>query len=263
MPRSTLSPQQIIQEAYDEASQALRVSGLSGTYVAKSLYDANSILAANSDDTPVSVSVGLGSILGRPQTSGNIKALSGAQLLAILQTSLDPVYTRMVAHGEAEVAFSNDATEKDYISYTIPAGSLAAGDRLRLRASGDMINNTGSGVNYTPKIIVGTTAVLTGTTGSFASSAQRRKWTLDVIVTCVSSSSQKVSASLHVSTATADTWGTTPGVTTNYWPAGQNSSTEDTSSAKALKFSMTMGTADANADFRLQSYFIQKIPVLG
>lgn len=32
MPRSTLSPQQILQEAYDEASGALRVSGLSGTY---------------------------------------------------------------------------------------------------------------------------------------------------------------------------------------------------------------------------------------
>lgn len=32
MPRSTLSPQQILQEAYDESTGALRVSGLTGTY---------------------------------------------------------------------------------------------------------------------------------------------------------------------------------------------------------------------------------------
>jgi len=52
-------------------------------YVPKSLFDANSILAANSDDTPAALTVGEQTFVGRI-TSGNIAALTAAQAMGIL-----------------------------------------------------------------------------------------------------------------------------------------------------------------------------------
>jgi len=50
--------------------------------VPKSLYDANTILAATSDDTLVALTVGASRIVGR-KASGDIAALTGAEVLAI------------------------------------------------------------------------------------------------------------------------------------------------------------------------------------
>lgn len=53
-----------------------------GLLVGKSLYDANSILAATTDDTPAALTVGASTIVGR-KASGGIVALTGAEALAI------------------------------------------------------------------------------------------------------------------------------------------------------------------------------------
>lgn len=54
-----------------------------GQKVAKSLYDANTILAANSDDTPAALTVAEQTLVGRI-TGGNIAALSAAQIRTLL-----------------------------------------------------------------------------------------------------------------------------------------------------------------------------------
>lgn len=54
----------------------------SGTYVEKTLFDANSILAANTDNTPAAVTVAEQRIVGR-KTGGNIDDLTGAEVLSI------------------------------------------------------------------------------------------------------------------------------------------------------------------------------------
>lgn len=51
-------------------------------YVAKSLFDANSILIATTDNTPVALTVGASAIVGR-KASGDIVALTGAEALTI------------------------------------------------------------------------------------------------------------------------------------------------------------------------------------
>jgi hypothetical protein len=53
------------------------------TKVAKSLYDEHSILYATTDDTPVALTVGASTIVGR-KASGNIVALTGAETNVIL-----------------------------------------------------------------------------------------------------------------------------------------------------------------------------------
>jgi hypothetical protein len=55
-------------------------------YVTKTTYDANTILAATSDNTPVAVTIDEQTVVGRI-TSGNIVALSVAQLQALLFSS--------------------------------------------------------------------------------------------------------------------------------------------------------------------------------
>lgn len=52
-------------------------------YVAKALFNANTILAANADDTPAAVTIEVQQVLGRI-TAGNIKGLSVAELLTLL-----------------------------------------------------------------------------------------------------------------------------------------------------------------------------------
>ena len=52
-------------------------------YVANSLYDANTILAANSDDTPAALSIPASRVVGR-ESSGNIKAMTAAETKGVL-----------------------------------------------------------------------------------------------------------------------------------------------------------------------------------
>lgn len=54
-----------------------------GDYVAKALYDANSILYATTDDTPAALTIGASTIVGR-KASGNIVALTAAETMGIL-----------------------------------------------------------------------------------------------------------------------------------------------------------------------------------
>ncbi len=55
-------------------------------YVAKSLYDANTILAATTDDTPTALTVAASRVVGR-KASGGIAALTGAEVQALLDLS--------------------------------------------------------------------------------------------------------------------------------------------------------------------------------
>ena len=53
-------------------------------YILKSAYDANTILAATNDDTPLALTVGASTIVGRA-ASGGIDALSASQVRTILE----------------------------------------------------------------------------------------------------------------------------------------------------------------------------------
>ncbi len=88
-----------------------------GSYVQKSTYDAQSILAAVSDNTPVAVTVAEQRILGR-KTGGNIAALTGAEVLSISNgmqagqqavTCADNVTIDWTAGSTAYMTFDRDA----------------------------------------------------------------------------------------------------------------------------------------------------------
>lgn len=103
---------------------------LSG-YVAKSLFDANTILFATTDNTPEALTMATNKIVGRGN-SGNIKALSPAETVAIIGTevytqaqSINPqtstAYTLVAGDAGKMVTLSNVAA----ITLTLPRDSDA------------------------------------------------------------------------------------------------------------------------------------------
>lgn len=100
--------------------------------VLKSAYDANTILAANLDDLPLALTIAEQSIVGR-KTGGNIIGLTGAEVLAILNTTA----SRILGQGGVGVTAALTGAEIRAILATAPfvVGSDADGD-IWYRASG-------------------------------------------------------------------------------------------------------------------------------
>ncbi len=72
----------------DDANFATTVTNELAAKVAKSTLDANSILYATTDDTPAALAVAASRIVGRKAT-GDVGALTAAEIVAILQATLD------------------------------------------------------------------------------------------------------------------------------------------------------------------------------
>jgi len=69
-------------------AEVLTLLDIATNYVAKALFDANTVLAATTDDTPAALTVAEQTILGRI-TGGNIAALNAVQVLTLLGVSAD------------------------------------------------------------------------------------------------------------------------------------------------------------------------------
>ncbi len=71
----------------DDAGNEVALDATTGGAVLKSLFDAYTLLAADSDDTPQAVALAAGELIGRKRSSGGIVALDSADLLDILSPS--------------------------------------------------------------------------------------------------------------------------------------------------------------------------------
>lgn len=89
--------------------------------VPKSLFDANTVLAANSDDTPAALTMGASTILAR-LAAGNIKAASVAEIATLIGPAL-PGYQLAYVEFTSPVTVnaSSEATAVDVVS----SGSVA------------------------------------------------------------------------------------------------------------------------------------------
>ena len=79
----------IVQSSIDHSQLTNLTTGDPHTqYLLESVYDANTILKADADNTPIALTVGASTIVGRAAT-GNIAALTAAQVATIVQSSID------------------------------------------------------------------------------------------------------------------------------------------------------------------------------
>jgi hypothetical protein len=115
----TIAEQTVLGRITDGNIKGLSIAELQAlinlsNYVTKALFDANTILAANENDTPAAVTIAEQQILGRI-TNGNIKGLSVAELKTLLNLA---GYAPMVSNITKTVGADKDyATIQEAINY--------------------------------------------------------------------------------------------------------------------------------------------------
>lgn len=131
---------------------------VSGDTVLKSLFDANTILAANSDNTPAAVTVAEQRVVGRV-TGGNITALTPAQIRSINGLGVvDSDTGATVASTTAQTTLLNSGP----LVRPIPE----VGDLYQLDAAGSVLNLSGGACTYDIRFTFGTDAFWTAYTNS-------------------------------------------------------------------------------------------------
>lgn len=164
--------------------------------------------------------------------------------------------SRSVSSTSTDTTAVNTTTETVVASQAIPT-SVAAGDVLRLIASGDMLNNSGGSVTYTIKGIVGATAAITTSSVSIATGATRHTWRAEIDVFVAATNDERVSGLLAIGPGSAANWAAGAGSVSN--AAGRGTATEDLTAGKNLQLSVTMGTANASADFVCHESWLELI----
>lgn len=172
-----------------------------------------------------------------------------------LQTALDK-RSRLVARTETAVTVVNSTAETSLCSLATP--TVGVGDRLILRAGGDLINNSAGSVNFTFRLKLGGTTLCTSNALAIAVSPNRRRWNIEaVFAVAVVASSQLVSGQLVVGNASATTMFLS--TSTNVGALG-GTSAEDLSTAKNVVFSVEMSAADPLAELVLRQASLELLP---
>jgi len=102
------------------------VNALENGAVYKTLFDAQSILAATTDDTPAALTVAEQTLVGRI-TAGNIAALTPAQVMAMLsgQAAADFAMNTHKITGVVDPTADQEAATKKYVDDTVQGSYLA------------------------------------------------------------------------------------------------------------------------------------------
>ena len=172
--------------------------------VPKALYDAQTILQATTDNTPVALTIAEQTVVGRI-TGGNITALTSAQLSTLLglgtaATAASSSFLQ-VANNLSDVtpatarsnlgvlgmvnitrpqgsSVTNTSSITSALSSAITLPALAAGEAFEFMAFGTYLNNTGSGQTPQFSILLGSTVVVTISMGAIGTSGSTRAVTV-------------------------------------------------------------------------------------
>ncbi len=109
--------------------------------IAASIFDANTMLAANADNTPLALTIAASRVVGR-KASGNIAAMTGAETFAVIEGGMVPFTVGPTAAAGSTVA---DAAALTLSRITqVSSDSVAKGVKLPTTAAGQwgFINNT-------------------------------------------------------------------------------------------------------------------------
>lgn len=186
-------------------------------------------------------------------TPGSVYVSNGSSWVEYWRTkgSADATYApRQVLDEEhAATTVVDSSAETTLATLTLPAGTVAAGDVLRLVFIVDTLNSSGSSVNHTWRLKLGATTLFASGAISHASTATRRQVRLmaDLVI-----------ASTAAQIAFSEVVGYLSGGLVGSYPQGAyTAATEDTTVAKNFLVTVQMGTAHLNAEVVLRAASLQ------
>jgi hypothetical protein len=102
------------------------------------------------------------------------------------------------------VTFNNTNAQQVYISLVLPNGFFLAGKRIRIKAGGTMLLNSGT-PTLTLAAAYGGTIMFSDVTGSATSDADRLAWNLELMLVAQANNDQAINGALHLSPVAAKT----------------------------------------------------------
>lgn len=237
-------------------------NGTSWVQIASGVTHASHHAAGDSDALPWTTIHGGGALAGRPAAAatnsgyfyyatdtGTMYLSNGSTWLQVAPGTIGT--PQILARSGTAVTVSNSTTETSLFSQTI--SSAAADTVYRFRASGDWLNSTGLAVSYRFRMYLATTALLDTSTLNLASNANRGQWNLEGFLYIITTTSERLAATLILPTPSAVGWQLSVAPL-----SGGASGTVDMSTNPAFIFSVQMGTASASADCNLRSLVIER-----
>lgn len=181
------------------------------------------------------------------------KGYTAASVMNATDQVLTGKGTTKIGSSGTQVAVSNTITKTTLITQAL--GAAQAGDEFVFTAWGDCLNQTGSSQLWTIDVALGATTLGSGSTGTLATSGNRRRWwfEMNMVVTSTTAQSSGGIMTFGPLGTTSFTLGTT-GAQGGFYAA----STEDLSTSKDLTFSVTLGSANTTHDFRLGGYSVAR-----
>lgn len=167
----------------------------------------------------------------------------------------------ILAESHATVSVVNDADEETLATLTIPAATVAVGDVLIFRASGDYLNNSGGNVQYVNKLKLGATTLDTFPTVTLSgATANRGSWEIEATILCESVTAQRANWRMLSGARSATNSGTVSTGSAAFSIVGENTAAEDLALAAAIVLTVDMDTAHASADMRCHSASLTHLP---
>jgi hypothetical protein len=154
--------------------------------------------------------------------------------------------TRSVADIRSTVNVVNTTTNTAIVTLAVPS-TVVSGDIVRLRAVGDIFNNSSGSVTFTFQVKIGTTTLRSSNGVASTASANRRPWFADIYMLVVSPSGSPsqlfgILMGLNASSSTVLNLGT-PNL-----GSASGTATQDLTAAPNLVINVQMSVADALAE---------------
>jgi hypothetical protein len=153
----------------------------------------------------------------------------------------------LLSHSTTAVGGTNTAAEFDLFSYTLPT-NLAAGALIRVRLFGRYLNNSGASNTPVWKFKIGSTVITSTNWNAEGTASTDRYWTAEFVIhvtTPASSQFAELNLAVQSNASSGENWRQTGA---HQVAAGRGVFTEDLTSAKTVKLTSTLGTANAGLE---------------
>lgn len=156
----------------------------------------------------------------------------------------------------------NTAAETDLFNFTVPGGTVAAGDLLRLTSSGDQLQNVGANRTYRIRLYIGGTLAYDATTPGYQLATRGvLNWKWDIYINNPANLATVGGQLLQGSNLNPPTVGlgglTTAGVLLSFL----GTSTKDWGSNQAIRWTVQWSAGATTTSWRMNAAALEHIPV--